>query len=232
MGLFDGVKKVIGKVADVAKSVSPITSVLGDISPFVSAGLGLLGTQQANSASQASTREQMDFQERMRSTAYQTAVKDLMKAGLNPRLAYSQGGAAMASGAQYTAKSVAEGATNAMVGSATARNLAVQNRNIEETNNNLKTQQMLNMASANSATSQARAADAAAAKTAAETVTTLARLPAIKNEASNNAKEANSFFARVIRPRTRPFFESIGDATGAFGNIFRGSVSNVSHTKN
>lgn len=39
-----------------------------------------------------------DFQERMRDTAYQAAMSDMKKAGLNPILAYTQGGAASPSG--------------------------------------------------------------------------------------------------------------------------------------
>lgn len=54
---------------------------------------------QANAFSAAQTQQQMDFQERMRSTQYQTAVQDLMKAGLNPMLAYTQGGAGTPAGA-------------------------------------------------------------------------------------------------------------------------------------
>jgi hypothetical protein len=72
--------------------------------------LGFLGQQQtnqknwdiaqaANQASAEQAQRQMDFQERMRSTQYQTAIQDMQKAGLNPMLAYSQGGAGTPSGA-------------------------------------------------------------------------------------------------------------------------------------
>jgi len=72
--------------------------------------LGFIGQQQtnqknwdiadaANRNSAAQAQAQMAFQERMRATQYQTAIEDMKKAGLNPMLAYSQGGAGVPTGA-------------------------------------------------------------------------------------------------------------------------------------
>ena len=80
---------------------------------IASAGANLIGTYMTNRAradqaaeanrfSAEQTKNQMDFQERMRETQYQTSVKDLMAAGLNPMLAYTQGGAGTPAGASAT----------------------------------------------------------------------------------------------------------------------------------
>jgi len=62
--------------------------------------LGFEGQEKTNAANSAQSAAQMDFQERMSSTSYQRAVADMQKAGLNPMLAYSQGGATTPGGSQ------------------------------------------------------------------------------------------------------------------------------------
>lgn len=57
---------------------------------------------EANAASARQAQDQMAFQEKMSDTSYQRAMKDMRSAGLNPILAYSQGGATTPSGAQGT----------------------------------------------------------------------------------------------------------------------------------
>ena len=109
MGFFDGL--VASATKDPLKAISSIGSA---VAPIIGAAGSLFGQSSANQANKdladqanafnaAQSKVQMEFQERMRSTQYQTAVKDLQAAGLNPMLAYAQGGAGNLSGASASA---------------------------------------------------------------------------------------------------------------------------------
>jgi len=89
--MFDG---IISSIGDVAKTgFSSLTGgLIGGVGSY-------LGQQSANQANADIARQQMQFQEQQRSTSYQTAVEDMKKAGLNPMLAYQQGGAGNQPGA-------------------------------------------------------------------------------------------------------------------------------------
>lgn len=58
----------------------------------MSGGFGIGGNLISMMANKSSARKQMAFQERMSRHAYRYAMQDMRKAGLNPMLAYMQGG--------------------------------------------------------------------------------------------------------------------------------------------
>ncbi|WNK13407.1 MAG: DNA pilot protein [Microvirus sp.] len=60
---------------------------------------GYLGQKQTNAANAQQAQKQMDFQASQTGTSYQRGVADMQAAGLNPMLAYSQGGAGSGAGA-------------------------------------------------------------------------------------------------------------------------------------
>jgi len=95
------------------------------------AGLGAVGGALINSGAQAEANEanleearrNRAWQERMANTAYQRGMADMRKAGLNPLLAYSQGGASTPSGNMATVQSTRPGdalSTGLSTGASTA----------------------------------------------------------------------------------------------------------------
>lgn len=137
---------------------------------IISGGMSLLGGSMANdrtderqekaqqfNAEQAQINR--DFQERMRSTAYQATMEDMGKAGLNPILAYQKGPTSSPSGATASttftpASDVVTPAVNTGLAAATKK---AEIDNMVQTNKNLQVQADLGKAQiAQSAATTAR----------------------------------------------------------------------------
>lgn len=112
---------------DYSKLIAPATGLIGGL-------VNYSGQQSTNTANAEQAQKQMDFQNAQTSTSYQRGVADMRAAGLNPMLAYSQGGAGSGTGAQAQMANPASGAvSSAFEGARTATELQAQKANIELT---------------------------------------------------------------------------------------------------
>jgi hypothetical protein len=120
-GILDAVTSTASKLAPLATFINPgVGAAMGAVGSY-------LGGQSANKANQLMAQQQMGFQQQMSDTSYQRGVKDLKAAGLNPMLAYTQGGASTPQGAIAQMENVVGNATNsAFQSAATAQ--AVRNQ--------------------------------------------------------------------------------------------------------
>lgn len=105
----------LSSLADVAGIVgAPFTG--GASLALTGAGLAMQGQEDTNSANQAIASGQENFQAQQYASRYQTTVKDMEAAGLNPMLAYSQGPGSSPSGAAIPMQNPAASFGSALTG--------------------------------------------------------------------------------------------------------------------
>lgn len=87
---------------------------------LVGGAADMWGANKANAANARMAQKQMDFQREMSNTAYQRTTEDMRKAGLNPALAYQNGGASTPTGASAQMQNTMAGARGTAQGAADA----------------------------------------------------------------------------------------------------------------
>lgn len=175
----------------------------------IGAGATAYGVNRANAANKAMAREQMGFQREMSGTSYQRAMEDMRQAGLNPILAYQQGGASTPAGASATMQDSMGPAVNSAVSIGRAK---AEIQNILEMNKKIKSDVALNEALEKSAMADAGLKHNSSKSVIADTILKNAQIPGAQNRAAVDSGPAGKVLSYWDR-----FMQSLGLGTKVLG---------------
>lgn len=174
---------------------------------LTAAYLGYQGQKATNKANAQMAKNEMDFQERMSSTAHQREVADLRAAGLNPILS-ANGGASTPAGAMAVMQNPYESMVNNGVSSARVANETKLNQEILKTQ---VTQQEANRAQAKKMVADANVSNAHEAEIRAG-------IPGVVADA-----EATRIQTDYLKSPSGKKAYQAGQWTGIVGNILSGA---------
>jgi hypothetical protein len=103
-------------------------------SPLIGGAIDLIGGKSTAKQMQSRAQDQMNFQERMSNTAYQRAMADMKKAGINPIMVSKLGGASTPTGAMAGTPDMSQIGSRAMQRLATARQMQLTDAQTEVQN--------------------------------------------------------------------------------------------------
>lgn len=162
-----------------------------------------LGVRSANKANRRLAGQQMDFQREMSNSAYQRSMDDMKKAGLNPILAYQQGGASVPAGATAT---MMDQITPALNSAQSMSRTKAELENLKESNANIRSQTILNSTLEKAAGADAMLKANSAKNVALNSELTAQSLPRAKYRAHMDSSELGKLgmgverFIDVINP--------------------------------
>lgn len=169
----------------------------GDILGSAVSAIGsFAGLKSANRANRQLAGRQMDFQKDMSNSAYQRSMADMKKAGLNPILAYQQGGASSPAGATANMQ---DAITPAINSANTVSRTRAEIDNLRAQNAQINSQTILNEALQKSATADALLKVNSAKKVAVDADLASHLLPNARLQSKMDTSEFGEFGRKVER---------------------------------